>query len=197
MINNLKALILVGGDSSRMGLDKSKIDYNGVDQVEHVFRQVTPYFEDIYVSCKSEQEDLKHLQYYDHIYDLYDENSPVNGIISALKAYPHSSFLVIFIDIPNISENAITKLINNRDSGADLTCFKDSYGLPNPQCAIFESSILEKLENDFKRPDFSFKKTLMSVDSSLIDSAMEYELFSAKNYMDYKNVIDSTLDINL
>ena len=51
----LNALILVGGKSSRMGKDKSRISYHGVEQIQHVKNMTESLGLQTFISCRADQ----------------------------------------------------------------------------------------------------------------------------------------------
>ena len=51
----MKALILAGGESSRMKTDKSKIIYREKEIRYELYEILKPLVEDIYISCNLEQ----------------------------------------------------------------------------------------------------------------------------------------------
>ena len=88
--NNIYGLVLAGGKSTRMNVDKSLLFYHGKTQVEHAFALLSPHCAKVFVSNRREQE---HLQGHDHLPQLHDlpeysDIGPLGGVLSALTKFP-------------------------------------------------------------------------------------------------------------
>jgi molybdenum cofactor guanylyltransferase len=76
------------------------------------------------------------------LHDQYDYPGPINGILSAFHTHPHSSWLIIAVDMPLVDENVLKLLFDNRDEKKVATCFTHLVeGLfPEPLLTIWEPS---------------------------------------------------------
>jgi len=136
----LKALLLVGGKSARMGEDKAHIDYHGQPQYAYTHDILSRHIDDVYISCRRDQVD----QYsgYNTIADTFDDLGPFGGILSAFRSDPNAAWLVIACDLPMVSEETIKQLIEERNIRAAGTAFKSTYSeWMEPLTAIYEPSI--------------------------------------------------------
>jgi molybdenum cofactor guanylyltransferase len=169
MINTgLKGLILSGGKSSRMGFNKSELDFHGKPQGEFLFHLLRQYCNEVFFSCKSTEnvpESLNPLE------DQYDVESPLNGILSAFKLRPKSAWLSVPNDMPGINEESISYLLTNRDSNAMATCFYDSEGaLPEPLFCIWEAKCLPSLKKFYEAGNISPREFLNKTTVKLLKS---------------------------
>ena len=121
---SLNGLILAGGKSLRMGVDKSTLQIHGKPQVAHLTAILEPFVEQVFISVRDEQKNSTHLNGLEIITDEYKTASPLNGILSAMKTHPELSWLVIAVDMPNITADAIKILIQNRNKKSAATCLK-------------------------------------------------------------------------
>ncbi|MEE2743500.1 MAG: NTP transferase domain-containing protein, partial [Bdellovibrionota bacterium] len=60
--STLHGLVLLGGKGKRMKQDKGALDYFGKPQSEHVYELLSSLCDDVYVSCRSEQQKSDHLK---------------------------------------------------------------------------------------------------------------------------------------
>jgi molybdopterin-guanine dinucleotide biosynthesis protein A len=135
-VTSIKGLILAGGESQRMGADKSVLNYHGKSQREFLFDMLTAYCTKVHTSCKADQKMPPELN---PITDKFDLRSPLNGILSALSFDSESAWLSIPVDMPFITDDVVKFLIANRDPETIATCFYDSDGQdPEPLFAIWE-----------------------------------------------------------
>ncbi len=146
--NPLYGLILAGGKSSRMGRDKSSlVCHDGKDQVRYLNDVLHPFVDQVFVSIRKEQRTKEHLQGYQIIEDSRNIASPLNGILSAMDAFPTASWLVVAVDMPHIDAVATETLLQVRNSEKPATCFTSPVkGGPDPLFAIWEAHAKTAIE---------------------------------------------------
>lgn len=136
----LNALLLVGGKSTRMGEDKSQIDYHGQPQYAHVHDLLSQYVDDAFISCRTDQKENYHG--YQTITDTFDDLGPLGGILSAFRSDPNAAWLVVACDLPMLSNETIAQLIRERNHLAAGTAFQSTYSeWMEPLISIYEPSI--------------------------------------------------------
>ncbi len=135
MQNNLTAgIILVGGKSSRMGVDKASLPYKNlrlVDYIANVLREAE--IKNIFVSGEIEG--------YQSIPDLHQNKGPVSGICASIMECYIKHFdraVLVPVDIPLLSAEIIEILINNSD--AEASYFENH---PLPLCLKINEEILK------------------------------------------------------
>jgi molybdenum cofactor guanylyltransferase len=141
----MKGLILAGGESSRLGSDKSLLTFHTIPQREYLFGLLSEFCTDVYLSCKHANGIPPHLN---PLADKYDFRSPLNGILSALESSSSDSWLTVPVDMPAINGDVISFLIAHRDTSCAATCFYDSDNAnPEPLLAIWEPGVLPALKS--------------------------------------------------
>jgi len=164
----LKGLVLSGGKSSRMGFDKSKLDFHGKPQGEFLSRLLRQFCEEVFFSCKNIENVPDNLN---PLEDAYDIQSPLNGILSAFKLRPKSAWLTVPNDMPGINNTSISYLIANRDPNSMATCFYDSDGkLPEPLFCIWEPACLPSLKHFYEDGNISPREFLTTAKVKLLQS---------------------------
>ena len=134
----LYGLILMGGQSTRMGTDKSLINYSGAPQREHLFTLVSTCCETVYTSCRKDQEVPANLN---PLPDYYSFPGPINGILSAFHAHPHVSWLILAVDMPYVDDAALQLLLAHRNRNKMATCFLHApQKFPEPLLTVWETS---------------------------------------------------------
>lgn len=120
-MNNIAAVILVGGKSSRMGQDKASLPYKEkrlVDVVADAVREAG--IENIYVSGE--------INGYTSLPDLLAERGPMGGICSSAvrlcQKYTHALFIPV--DMPLINVEPLRLLMLHEQSA----CHFDGHPLP-------------------------------------------------------------------
>lgn len=132
------AIILAGGNSSRMGKNKALLPYNGKRLVDHIANQlILSGIKNIIISGSVEG--------YECIPDIIKNGGPLVGIATVIsKIYgDYDSFLILPVDLPLLNSDVINQLINNNNN-CDVICFKSN---PLPFKINKSSALLAKLNS--------------------------------------------------
>ena len=118
--NVFNGLILAGGQSSRMGQDKSQLLWNGVPLYQHMAGLLDQAgINRIMISSN-------HLQGANVIADKVPERGPLSGIHAALRQISDGQYLIVVpVDMPLLPVEAIRQL-----SQEEHTCFYQDFTLP-------------------------------------------------------------------
>lgn len=183
----VKALILVGGKSTRMAQDKATLTYHQLPQIEHVYKLLKQQFTEVYLSLREEQ--LSSYADYDFptVLDIYPSIGPISGILSAFHHSPSSPWLVLAIDMPFITEESIAQLLSNFDSDKVATAFyNQEKNWAEPLLAIYSPKayplLLEYFQQDRKCP----RKFLADKDLKLLSPSSSQELDNANTPEDFQ-----------
>jgi molybdenum cofactor guanylyltransferase len=161
----LNGIILNGGRSSRMGVDKGSITYHNAKQTDHLVALLSKFCDEVFISSKKADPSLLHPT----IPDLFELDSPLNGILSAFSHGPSQAWLSIPIDMPFVDEKVIEYLISSRDGQALATCFFDSDGkMPEPLLAIWEPACGALLKSFYDRGNYSPRKFLQTHKANIV-----------------------------
>lgn len=133
-------LILAGGQSSRMGQPKSLIDYHGKPQYLFLQDLLMPYCEEVFISCKPEQE---------HWFSpcptlpdngMFGDIGPMGGVLSAFEVYD-GPWLVVGCDYPYLRTEDLNWLLEHRNTIALATVFEHpESSMLEPLIGVYESS---------------------------------------------------------
>lgn len=142
----LKAVILAGGESKRMGLDKSQIVYHkGKNQQIYIADLCKSLGLETYIS-KSIREEQQTIEDFKIIQDRLINMGPYGGIISAMMSDPDAAWLVLACDLPYMNKKTINTLIKHRSSSHDATAYQiDNQEFPEPLIAIYEPAIYQRM----------------------------------------------------
>src|SRR4051812_39668666 len=97
----LYGLVVCGGQSSRMGCDKSMIEYHGMQQRYFAYRLLSNICEDVFLCCTDEQaKDIE--DGYNVLKDdeQFKDQGPLTALLTAFKMYPDFDFVVTGCDYP-------------------------------------------------------------------------------------------------
>lgn len=165
-IPKINGLVLAGGKSTRMGEDKSLIEYNGLPQQVFMANELQSLTESTYISKRSQSSDPLN---YPVIEDSFQGLGPFGAILSAFRADPNAAWLVVACDQPLLNTTHLSKLIEERDRSKIATCYYNpETDFPEPLITIWEPKayprLLEFLSLGYSCP----RKVLINSDIKMI-----------------------------
>ena len=113
MKNNLIGIIACGGNSHRMGADKSLLVYYDKPQRYYLYDNLRELCNSVYISCNKEQ--VKQMfSGYQYIIDEPAVNNagPLTACLSAFKQFPGRDILLIACDYPYLTGDEIRRFID-------------------------------------------------------------------------------------
>ena len=138
-------LVLAGGKSVRMGEDKGRIQWHGIEQRYHMANMLSQFCSEVFISCRPEQVGEIDARY-KLLPDSIEGAGPLCGILSAFKAYPDVAWLVTACDLPLLDEATLQFLIENRVDTTLASTYESPYdSLPEPLITIWEPSAYDLL----------------------------------------------------
>jgi molybdenum cofactor guanylyltransferase len=184
----LYGLILGGGRSSRMGIDKGTIVYHDRPQREFLMSLLRPFCKEVYLSCKTEADIPASLH---PLADMFEIESPLNGVLSAFHKFPGVAWLTVPVDMPAIDTRIINYLLEHRDHNAVATCFYDSDGkLPEPLLCLWEAHAFPDLKEFSAEGKISPREFLRTHEVKLLQSpfpGMHVNINSMEELERYRN----------
>lgn len=162
----MNGLILVGGQSTRMGTDKSQLTYHRKPQWQYLYDLLLPVCKKTFLSCRQNQKDT--FKNYSPLIDPY-EMGPMGGILSAFEHESNEVWLVVACDMPFINEKTIEFLIQHRAKSQIATSFQNpKTQLPEPLLTIWEPAAYPFLIDAHKKGHRSPLRILQHSNVNLI-----------------------------
>ena len=158
-VQTIRALILAGGASSRMGADKAWMDYHGKPQVIWLYELLEGQGLNVWISLQQADERFAGRNTVQD-FPAFQGHGPLSGVLSAAQQVgADTAWLFIGCDYPLFGEREIGQLIQARDPNALATVFSwEGRVLPFP--AIWEPEMLACLESDFHAGHHSLRRSL-------------------------------------
>ena len=88
-------LVLGGGRSRRMGVDKATLNYQGKPQLEIVFDMLAPFSKKHFVGIRPDQAELPGYRGFPALFDVFPGEGPLGAVVSAQKQFPDAAWLVV------------------------------------------------------------------------------------------------------
>lgn len=138
------AIIMAGGDSHRMGIDKSMLPVNGRPLIERIYTQLHGSFEQILISANDTAK-FAFLRLA-VIPDRVAGQGPLMGISSALNVSDNDLNFVVACDIPHIDLRFVRRMLcEAAEGGADIVLPVGDGGKQEPLFAVYRRSALEAI----------------------------------------------------
>jgi molybdopterin-guanine dinucleotide biosynthesis protein A len=129
----VKGLVMAGGQSLRMGVDKASIAYHGTDQLSYL----SSLFAELNIAYRiSTRADINNDA---QLIDSISDAGPIGGLLSAFRAEPDTAWLSVACDLPFITAEHLKRLLNERDPSKFATAYHNpSTGFPEPMICLWE-----------------------------------------------------------
>lgn len=155
------ALVVCGGQSSRMGTDKSLLQYHKKPQRYHVYDMLAAFCKEVYISCNAIQADTAESDY-PYIVDekRYANIGPMAALLTAADLFPEENILFIGCDYPFL-EAADLKLFSDKCGGINPVAFyNETADLFEPLLAWYPHGLFGKLIKKFESKQYSLQHFL-------------------------------------
>jgi molybdopterin-guanine dinucleotide biosynthesis protein A/MOSC domain-containing protein YiiM len=137
------AILLAGGDSTRMGVDKALLPIDGKPMIQRIHEQVRPWFSRILISSNNASAHA-----FLGVPIVADEavgDGPLMGIVSALRASPNEVNFVTACDTPDVDIDLMRALVRQAHD-CDAVVPRAPSGRPEPLFAVYNKSVLPAFE---------------------------------------------------
>ncbi len=138
----LTVAIQAGGKSTRMGIDKSFVPFNGRPMIEIVKDQVTGLgLETILISNNPAPYAYLDLPTYS---DLYPDKGPLGGIFTALNASQYHHVLIVACDMPWLNRPLLQHLVSLKETADIIVPRWEKF--PEPLHAVYNKTCIAPIE---------------------------------------------------
>jgi molybdopterin-guanine dinucleotide biosynthesis protein A len=158
---DLCAVILAGGRSSRMGMNKALLDFGGKPLIAVLVDRIRPLTKQILISSN----DSSCYEFLDLpiIADRFRGHGPLAGLHSAMLWNKSLFYMALACDLPNLQIRLLRKLALLAE-GYDAAIPRTSDGVAHPLCAVYSRTCLPALEDSLLK---GTNRVLTVLESSL------------------------------
>ncbi|MBK1817556.1 NTP transferase domain-containing protein [Luteolibacter yonseiensis] len=184
-------LVLAGGRSTRMGVDKAELVHPDGRTLAARCRDLLREAgcDRVVISLRHEQEIPAGLDGEEIVRDPEgSDGGPMAGILSGMRLSPSDDWLVVACDLPRLDVATLVNLVARKTPEEKFLAYRSEFdGLPEPLCALYSHTalpILEQAEADgFRHP----RKILMHHGCRLLEPATPRALDNANTPEDWVN----------
>lgn len=184
----MNGLVVCGGQSSRMGIDKSLLNYHGLPQRYYIYTLLQKFCDKVYISCNEEQ--TKNMEPNFHF--LIDEKENIGPMAALLRAFKEeqTAWLVMGCDYPFFDAEELSLLIENRKSDRMATVYYNKKNTtPEPLLGIYEAGCRPLLQSAFHQKQYSLKHFLLSQEVYYIAPQDPRKILSVDTKEAYETII--------
>lgn len=177
MKKELYGLVICGGKSTRMGTDKSLIDYHGKAQRYYVYEMLEWICDKVFISCNSTQKESI-TDPYKMLADLpqYENIGPMAGLLTAFNYYPDRDFLIVGCDYPFITTKDLKEFVKSVNHEKIASAFyNQDQALYEPLLAWYSHKSKNEIQRMYGNEEFSLQRFLRE------NEAGKYEPVRPKN----------------
>lgn len=188
----LTAVILAGGKSQRMGMDKAFMKYETLTFVERIISAVKPLVKDVILIANK----ATYAQFDAIVYpDLVLDKGPVGGIYTAMEMAKTPFLLVLSCDIPLISTALLRFLIqNSRVTEATVLTIGDQL---QPLTAIYKRNTIDIFKDALTKEQLKLQTVLENLDLQKLPCPVTLlnDLTNINTLNDFLNILSMQIDI--
>jgi molybdopterin-guanine dinucleotide biosynthesis protein A len=178
---DVEGFILVGGRSSRMGTDKSRLQFGGQTSVERIageLRLITPRISLVGPGREDPDPDLKTVP------DVHQRWGALGGIHAALGACRADWALIVACDLPFVTRDLLSRLRTlSQQEAPDAVVPIQPDERPQPLCALYRRDpCLLEAERLIARGEHTPRTLLANVRTRWVKSEELADLPRAENF---------------
>lgn len=178
----MKAIILAGGKSSRMGQDKASMILGGKTLIQHVVDNLSFVFDEIFISgnhsnCPISKGIIK---------DITTQKGPIGGIRSALE-FCQEDIFVCSCDMPFVSSDLIKNILQKTvENKINVVRFGEKI---YPVLGIYPFSILNDLKKTIESGNLRMTSFLEQENANYIDleDSFGHQLLNINTPANFRN----------
>ena len=191
--DNYSLLLLAGGKSSRMGMDKAELLYEGQTFVENIINKVQSLgIKNIFLSgYKGAKDDAQ------VVVDIYPEVGPLGGLHAGFHVVTTLYCLVLPIDIPQIPSDFLESLLEEHfqqcenSEEKDLPLLLEREGFLEPLIGIYPVNMVAFIEERIKAQRLSVFRMLKEWGSkSYTTDIPKWQLANINTQEDYEALLN-------
>lgn len=166
----LFGLLLTGGRSTRMGMDKAAmvLGADGLNQARRAITALSHVCAQTVLSLRVGQAAPEGCEDIETVRDKAGLQGPLAGIFAAFERQPKVAWLVMACDLPLVGSELLHHLAAARSDRFDFSAYASvTDALPEPLCAIYEPSAWAVLQAHAARGCFS-PRDIMAAERTLV-----------------------------
>ena len=172
--DQLTGIILSGGKSSRMGMEKGLVDFQGKPLISYAIKVLEPIVDSIVIGANNELDSYKKFGH-QLVEDEIKGVGPIGGLLATLRQSSTPKNFVISCDMPFINLELLSYLFHNMGD-ADVVVATQGPNKTEPLCGVYSQKILPEIEDAIQNDQYKILDLFdkVSFKSLLIDKTLPF-----------------------
>lgn len=179
-------IVLAGGKSSRMGMEKGLISWKGRTLAEQAIHTLLPHCTDIIISTNNSSYDFLG---YPVLRDDYVDSGPMGGILTCLIQSDTDQNLVIPVDTPNVTSGIYAQLLKYAGD-YDIIVPLDHDSRYQPLCAVFNRSVIPAMEEQISNRILGFAPLIKRVTAKEVPFRLNRDSYDEHTFININSPED-------
>ncbi len=179
----ISAIILAGGNSTRMGSDKASLKYLGERFIDRIVSVVSEFADDVIVVSDRKYDRLVNCR---QVPDKVKDSGPLGGLCSGLYYSTTVRNLVLSCDVPLFTREILDVLLEQDADEYDVV-LPEVNGRLMPLVALYKQRALISLENDLSAGRLKLTDAVMKLNvcKVALQSVMHQQITNVNTKEDY------------
>jgi len=161
--NDILGAVLCGGKSTRFGSPKAFYEFEGRTLVERALRVLGSLVSDVALAIGDS--DSKAWPDVSLVRDRIAAIGPMGGIHALLHEMGHEWLLVLPVDVPFMTTDALSSLSDEAHEGDEAVIAIDSAERLHPLCGLYHRSMLPACEGAISRKEYGLTRLLTGMNN--------------------------------
>ncbi|MFA9391470.1 MAG: molybdenum cofactor guanylyltransferase [Prolixibacteraceae bacterium] len=162
MNKNITGVVMAGGKSSRMGIDKGLMDFKGKPMVQYAIDLLSGIFESVVISSNNHAYEKFGLKL---IPDIHVNCGPIGGLHAVLSTLPTKYAFILGCDMPFVNNKVIELLVESLNY--ELLVVPEVDGNFEPLCALYNASLFGELGKRIQLGNFKMHHFIRSTNPKI------------------------------
>lgn len=187
----LTGIVVCGGNSSRMGTDKSMLQYYDEPQRYYIANLLRTFCSDVYISLNNNQDEVDSDKY-KIIRDKkeFESLGPMTALLSAYESLPDKNLLFIGCDYPLLTAGELALFVHSiKEPAKAKTFFNEAENLYEPLLAYYPAGFKVELIEYFSLGNNSLQRILTEINAEKYIPLNKDALRSVDTRADFENVM--------
>jgi len=181
----VSGIIVAGGRSSRIGVDKALLKVGGSTMIERIITVLQQVAGHVLISAGNGKYSFTG---YSHVEDKFADIGPIGGIYSALKASSTPINIVVSCDLPFLSVDLLDYLLKNALENELIIPIHNNFY--EPLCAVYNVSLLPVIEQQINEGDYKLINLITKTDSKLLPITSDLPFYKPNVFNNINSIAD-------
>lgn len=183
--DKITGIILAGGKSSRMGMDKGFCALNGKPMIQYAIDVLDQLCDTIIISSNNADYELFEFPV---IPDIIKDIGPMGGIYSGLKHSKTQHNFFISCDMPMVTVELVQHILSSKE-GFDAV-IPTWNNFTEPMCAYYNKNILDNLTELIQKGDYKLQSIIQNLNHRTLEITNKLDFYNDKLFTNVNCGVD-------